>query len=555
MSEPERLAQAAATFIDLEKVPFTLPGSRLLVRSGPSGGLGVSRAEYEVDPDECTAVSSLQVLDATGEPLPVSRVRVDRIEFGDGAAGLTFAGPDQLSVGGADGTRLRLALPGGRFEQRLGAGSSALLSVDADLGVRVQPDGDHARWLAGTAGTWLDWFGRCPLVPCDLQVTAAHCWWVLGANTVELASAPGSRAVVPSKLGYLGLWQWDAYFIAIGLRHGDPELAAEQLELALAFPTPAGQLPDVLHDHGVLASSADLPPADLDRLRETASPAADLAAPVPLTKPPLAALALVRLAESGLPTQAVTRLLPVVQRSQQWWFAEAFGADGLPEYPHPYSSGLDDSPVFDSDLPVATPDLAAYLVFQDRLLGDLLEGMGRLRAAADHRGRANATRERLLQLWDPAARRFRSRGRTGPVAAHAVVDLLPLLVGDLPGEVTKALLADLQDPARFGAPFPVPTVAMDDPSFSGSRMWRGPSWVNMNWLLVEGLRRSGRRKRALELTRRTLELVAAGGGAYEYFDPITGHPPERAVPMFSWTAALFIDLAVQLAELDHLPEN
>lgn len=33
--------------------------------------------------------------------------------------------------------------------------------------------------------------------------------------------------MVPSKIGYVGLWQWDAYFIAVGLRHGDPDLARE----------------------------------------------------------------------------------------------------------------------------------------------------------------------------------------------------------------------------------------------------------------------------------------------------------------------------------------
>ena len=64
----------------------------------------------------------------------------------------------------------------------------------------------------------------------------AFCWWVLGANIVELPALGRARAVVPSKIGYVGLWQWDAYFIAVGLRHGDPELAREQLRARVPVP-------------------------------------------------------------------------------------------------------------------------------------------------------------------------------------------------------------------------------------------------------------------------------------------------------------------------------
>ena len=82
------------------------------------------------------------------------------------------------------------------------------------------------------------WTGSpsCPRVRADLQQMTAFCWWVLGANIVELPALGRARAVVPSKIGYVGLWQWDAYFIAVGLRHGDPELAREQLAARLPLP-------------------------------------------------------------------------------------------------------------------------------------------------------------------------------------------------------------------------------------------------------------------------------------------------------------------------------
>jgi hypothetical protein len=544
MSAPGRLADAAAAFLDLRLVPFTLPGSRLLVRRADVG-LSICRAEYEVAADAAVAVRSLRLFEKNTE-LPVTAVHVDRIEFGGGVATLTFAGPCELSLGAAVPVRAAVDLPdGGRIDAVIGDRAIGLV-VDGHQ-VRVHGHAAHADHLAATRGTWLDWFARCPSVRADLQAMAAHCWWVLGANQVEIDLVPGSRAVVPSKLGYVALWQWDAYFIAIGLRHGDLDLAREQLELAFRFQAADGQLPDVVHDGGVLAGSDDLPPGDLARLRELASPAADPDAPIPLTKPPLAALALVRLAESGAPGEWLRGTLTRAAASQQWWFDHCLATDGLPEYGHPYSSGLDDSPVFDAELPVATPELAAYLELQDRLLADLVAGFGEADAAGSHRLRAEDTRARLLGLWQPEPGRFAPRGGSGPIASHTVLDLLPLLTGTLPADVVAAVVNDLGDPATFAAPHPVPTVSLADPAFDPERMWRGPVWLNTNWLLVEGLLRSGCPDAARRLAERTLAMVVAAGGAFEYFNPVTAGRPPRAVPAFGWTAALFIDLAVRYA--------
>jgi glycogen debranching enzyme len=356
----------------------------------------------------------------------------------------------------------------------------------------------------------------------------------------------GARAVVPSKIGYVGLWQWDAYFIASGLRHGDPELAREQLELAFAFPAADGQLPDVVHDEGVLASSDDLPPGDRDNLRRAGSAIADPSAPIPLTKPPLAAWALRRL--EGLVDDPAwfDAAWKTVARSQEWWFAHSdLDRDGMPEYGHPYSSGLDDSPVFDAELPVASPDLAAYLILQDDLLAARARSVGDAAGAERFAARASRTLELLEGMWDESAGFFRSSGAGKPVEAEAVVSLLPLLTGRLPGRYVAGILAALDDPERFATTWTVPTVARRDPDYSDERMWRGPVWVNVNALLAEGLAVSGHVDRSRALIEQTLRLVQHGGGPHEYFNPATGEKARTATTAFGWSAALFIDLAVQ----------
>ena len=84
------------------------------------------------------------------------------------------------------------------------------------------------------------------------------------------------------------------------------------------------------------------------------------------------------------------------------------------------------------------------------------------------------------------------------------------------------------------------SIATNASEFDPDRYWSGPTWVNTNWLVVEGLRRRAEPALAEALRRGTLELVTRRGFA-EYFSPLTGEP--LGAPEFSWTAALALDLA------------
>ena len=574
MTDAVALAALAGRHLDLVTAPFTLPRSRVLVfRADGGDGVRVHTSEYERRLSECRVLDELTVVDADGGVLPVTAVLPGRVTFGDRAT-LTFADPSTLSIGPStssgtqgDGVasqegwvaepveasqpgpaplRLRLRHPDGRSEEHP-LGDGIRLRVAADRTVTVEP-GDHAADLAATAGIWTGWFAKCPIVRDDLQEMAAFCWWVLGANIVELPSLGDARAIVPSKIGYVGLWQWDAYFIAVGLRHGDPELAREQLDIAFRFPQPDGQLPDVVHELGVLATSDDLPESDRANLRRAGSQIADPSAPVPLTKPPLAAWALRKVLEvEDAPEYARTQLGRIV-RSQDWWFAGSdLDHDGMPEYGHPYSSGLDDSPIFDGPLPTAAPDLGAYLVRQDLELAALLERYEPDVDVSRFHRRAATTQELLLRMWDQGRERFLAFGGGEPQLSDTVVGLMPLLTGTLPRPIAESLRAAVDDPERFALEWGLPTVAASDPDFSDERMWRGPVWVNTSMLVAEGLESSGYPERARELREQTVALVIHGGGPHEYFNPHTGFKAERATTAFGWSAALFIDLAMQLS--------
>jgi glycogen debranching enzyme len=541
-------ADLAARLLDLDRAPFTLPSSRIMVFRQGDHAVSVHTSEYERSRDECRVLRSLSVHDEAGAEMPITGVRVDRIEFGGGAATLTFDGAGALSLRGGAG--IVAVTEAGESVEHDGS-SGVRIAIGTDRSLHLSAADAHDAALAQTRAVWDAWFAKLPVVRDDLQEMAAFCWWVLGANIVEIPSMPGSRAVVPSKIGYVGAWQWDAYFIARGLRHGDPALAREQLDIVFAFPTPTGQLPDVVHEEGVLASSDDLPEGDRENLRRAGSAIADPTAPVPLTKPPLAAWAVRAVLEAEDDPQWARRVLPVVAASQQWWLRDSdLDHDGLPEYGHPYSSGLDDSPVFDGPIPTTAPDLAAYLVQQDRELADLWDryAPGAADTAALRR-RADQTAESLLRLWDPELRRFVAWGAGEPILSDTVVGLIPLFTGTLPEPVASELVAAIEDPARYAAPWGIPTVSLSDPDYSPTRMWRGPVWVNTTLLVAEGLERSGRAELAREIRERIAALVTHAGGPHEYFNPETGEKAPRATTAFAWSAALFIDNAVALTGL------
>jgi glycogen debranching enzyme len=76
-------------------------------------------------------------------------------------------------------------------------------------------------------------------------------------------------------------------------------------------------------------------------------------------------------------------------------------------------------------------------------------------------------------------------------------------------------------------------------------MWRGPVWANINYFFVEALNQIGEYDMAHTLRQRTLELMMSRPGIYEYYNSQTGQPPETAAETFGWSAAVFIDLAIQ----------
>ena len=88
---------------------------------------------------------------------------------------------------------------------------------------------------------------------------------------------------------------------------------------------------------------------------------------------------------------------------------------------------------------------------------------------------------------------------------------------------------------------PVPSVAMTEPNFRPNErflIWRGPTWININWMLVHGLRKHGFNDEAGDLARRTIELTLQSGFR-EFYNPHTGEG--YGAKNFGWST-LVLDL-------------
>ena len=151
------------------------------------------------------------------------------------------------------------------------------------------------------------------------------------------------------------------------------------------------------------------------------------------------------------------------------------------------------------------------------------------------------SRKTFEELWDPYSGQYYSRDfiTHALLKEPSIATLMPLYAGSISKERATELVRLLENEHQFGPAYPVPSAPISSPWFHAKRYWQGPSWVNTNWLIIDGLKRYGFHEHAAALTESTLEMVQKSGFA-EYFDPLTGEA--AGTDNFSWTAALTIDL-------------
>ena len=380
--------------------------------------------------------------------------------------------------------------------------------------------------------------------------------------------------VCPSKTTYPFQWFWDSCFHSIVLSHIDPERGESELRSLLSNQQPDGLIPHVTFWQ---REAFEVRLADYNIAYRTPYFSDCM-------QPPVLAEAIAAVAARGRGVPFLREVLPAARRYFDWLHdVRDPDDDGLIAVLQADETGLDESPKFDEYLGVSGDNRPEYdaawrrvaepyaevgrdpaqmfaldrFIDEDvmvntiyaenqRVLGDLLAQVGDAGGAADFASRAARTRDALVtKCWDPEAGLFWDLAGLAerPLRTSVFTCLFPLVLLDLPQSMAGRLIDQLEDPDAYGTPWPIPSVSRREPDFRPGAvgehlLWRGATWINVNWYLCRGLRRHGRSDLAESIEDRTVTMIERWGFR-EYYDTLTGEG--HGAPDFSWTA-LILDL-------------
>ncbi len=137
-----------------------------------------------------------------------------------------------------------------------------------------------------------------------------------------------------------------------------------------------------------------------------------------------------------------------------------------------------------------------------------------------------------------------------PIAVNANATFAPLFAGlASPSHAARLLAEHFGNPAEYApgvdSRFRLPSVAKNEPGYSPRRYWCGPVWIQMNWIIAQGLRRYGFLTAADSLVEDALALMEQSGFR-EYYDPRDGSG--CGSQDFSWSAALALEMTATLSD-------
>ncbi|MBC8129548.1 MAG: glycoside hydrolase family 37, partial [Rhizobiaceae bacterium] len=330
---------------------------------------------------------------------------------------------------------------------------------------------------------------------------------VMGWNTLY-DTANRRRTTSISRIWNLGdfaVWFNDQTYTALMTQLFDPALGRENLAVALASETPQGNV-------ACLLTSRD---AWVDR-----------------SQPPNGALVAFTMYLRSRDRSLLDLAFGPLARNHRWWRAhrdpDACGlvscgtsdiGSALYKGTHfgaRNESGMDNSATHDEAVyepttrTLSTFDvgLSAQLALDAEMLSLIAGELGHAEEVADFARLAELTREAIrARLWDGSRGLFANRQRDGGfVGSVSPTTFYPLLCGAATADQARILLAHLSDPETFGGTFVIPNATRDDPAFADDVYWRGRIWPNVNFLIWQGLRRSGFHAEATELAQKSLAL-------------------------------------------------
>jgi hypothetical protein len=360
----------------------------------------------------------------------------------------------------------------------------------------------------------------------DEQVKAA------ALEVLEAAWRDDRGYCLPNADVYPHMWLWDSCFHSIAWASLHDRRSVIELRRALHMQFTNGFLP-----HMVYAG-----PNSVYR-----GPRSDVSC---FTQPPVYALATTWARRQKL--SVPDGLSRQISLALSYFTTQRF-RDGLAFVVHPWETGCDDSPRWDSwyggsawnaagwlardqELVTATefgeeegdavwntefvcaPSLFNGILSHAFLLASELTGDSGQRRGSFEIGEAMDDR-----LWDDTQGVYVDRPLVGGGDSHRAPTLDGVLsaLGSVRPERARACLDQLRDPATFAAPWGLRYLPARDPRYLADAYWRGPSWPQLEFLAVQACRRWGEDDLADQIADRGKRAILRSGWA-EYWNAESG---------------------------------
>jgi len=216
------------------------------------------------------------------------------------------------------------------------------------------------------------------------------------------------------------------------------------------------------------------------------------------------------------------------------------GKWGLWFWDNAMQSGADNNAALTNDpkdrSAILAVDASVYAMREALAMGVLAERLGFAEEAREYRAEAAATRKAILtQLWSAQDGVFLNRRRDNGEWVRVVswTSFLPLVDGLLPAkEARRMIRRHLLNPEEMRSPYGFRSLAKNDPAYNNEAIidpysnWRGPIWINANYLDWVVLRRYGFRAEsrwlAVTLAGELRRDIAQWGSMHEDYNAETG---------------------------------
>ena len=410
---------------------------------------------------------------------------------------------------------------------------------------------------------------------------------------------------IPCKGLYPFQWKWDSGFIAIGFAHYDLDKAKQEIETLLNAQWGNGFIPHIVFhvESDTYFPGKDFHQSELHPLSNKDYPSTGM------TQPPVTGFAMEMIydiAENKKDVKAfIENNIDKVYLNHKYFYENRDPQnEGLVYIYHNWESGTDNSPIWDDIWATMNPpeyeftrrdtnlvdpsqrpskreydhylhiieiakqhnysdekiaELSPFLV-QDPLFNSMLIKSNESLIALYKIIGNNEDKIEQLQQWQAKSiSSFNSKLYDKELGAYVHYDLRnekplrfvssssfsPLFAGIPTKEQAKTLVDTMMN--KFGADDMYLCASFDPESerFNPKKYWRGPVWINLNWMLYFGLLDYGYLEIAERVKSDSIELIEKAG-FYEYFDARKSvYETEKGGyggGNFSWSAALLIDL-------------